>query len=224
MPQKALIPKKLGPVRTLRIRKIEEMLFEGNPSIEELAEKFEVSTYVIETDLKHLRDGWLKVDRRKVDRRRSYRVRQYEYLYEQTLEDYNMSGVEIIGHETVMAEKDCHYCNGVGFKGDDFCDECDGMGKFEFEEKKPIFRAKPRDPTHLNIALKALDSIGKLEGLETPVVKKVERKTEESVSIIGTSIKIENNPYKDLPPEEFQKLLSEFHKKKQLTVEGKVVD
>jgi hypothetical protein len=198
--------KKRKPMETaidkqMRMAGVEEDMLAGMTRPGPLAVRYKVSASTIWGYMKEIQAKWREEDgSRKVGQKRRLRIGQLEAIFVRAIQDYIRSQV---------VEGVCKRCKGTGWEAEDWCRACDGEGRVQLR--------KPGDPAYLEAARKTLADIAKLEGLEPPKKKQVNKR---SVSVV-VDARRNGDRWKDVDDDELLRIMSAIRR---LENGGKVID
>ena len=145
-----------------------------------------------------------------------------------------MKGYEISTRKQsveVMTSKriQCPACRGgeLKFELGKWCKKCDGEGTIIKHEMTYELVEQPGDPAQLQIALKAIDSIKKLSGLDAPVKKQIKKDVKSSVL---SAHMVADSSFLNIPPEIVHNAMADLYEwqqnnrgSSQQVIEGEVL-
>jgi len=222
------VPRKRLPLANQkRLRQIETLWVEKGWTVPKIAEHLGVRPSIVHRYVQYLTDvEWRSIHHKSNRRQALLRVRQLEAVYATAMTAFEKSkngGFEEIQE---VVKIDCVFCKGTGILNEDYCSKCGGEGKHEKISVRYERKTLPGEPAHLQVAMKALEGIRKLRGLDRPTTRTI--KTESHSTHLSASL-MANNPLRDASPEMIHDIMARVHEEQQALrqqrlLEGKVID
>jgi len=214
-----------NPVRMKKMKRIENLFIIKNMSPKEIAEEMGMTTTTVNKYLRELNKRWRYWAGDTTKKQRNVRARQYDEIYQKSMEAFEASkdgGMAEVKRSKMIP---CPSCGGKGVKKESYCQKCDGEGEIVKYTKTYEHQDLPGDPSYLQSATKALNSVSNLLGLNAPAKKQI--RSDNKTQIL--SAHISNSPLAELPPEVIHEIMAKMHEDKikeqgQKLIEGRVVD
>lgn len=149
-----------------RRQKVATMLLRGITNHSVMAAAVGVAPCTVWSDVKHIRQNWLRDDCRMAKYEAALRVKQLEYGALKAMESYERSRQDSEEITTDYVPRKCIDCKGTGFiEGTtNWCLTCDSTGSVLVEHVVRKVKGQAGSAAHLAVYTKAISDIAKIKG------------------------------------------------------------